>query len=96
MPPSKPTLTNHSIVACAVYYWVYIKVVPRIYKYRWRQEVSELAGGEQLNTLVKVPVDQLVAWDNSHDAAGRRLGDSNAASFTGEKSSTNVEINKAI
>ncbi|KAK2732437.1 high affinity methionine permease, partial [Colletotrichum kahawae] len=61
------------LVGCGVYYWLWIYVVPKARGYRIRQQVLELADGAQSHKLVKVPVDDLAAWDATHDHVGRPL-----------------------
>ncbi|KAE8149928.1 amino acid permease-domain-containing protein [Aspergillus avenaceus] len=59
------------ITGCGVYYWVWIKVLPRFGGYVFRQTVLQLEGGAVAHRLVKVPVVQVGEWDREHDAAGR-------------------------
>ncbi|KAF3764180.1 amino acid transporter [Cryphonectria parasitica EP155] len=60
------------IIACAVYYWAWISLVPRIRGYRIRQEIIELDGGATSHVLTKIPVSELAQWDETHDATGRQ------------------------
>ncbi|OAL23763.1 hypothetical protein AYO20_10909 [Fonsecaea nubica] len=60
---------------CGVYYWVWIIALPKWRGYRIRQETEQLEGGANMHQLVKVPVDQLEEWDETHDAAGRLIVD---------------------
>lgn len=64
-----------SILGCGVYYWLWISAVPKLRGYRIRQEVLVLDNGAQSHTLVKVPVQDLAEWDETHDAAGRPTGE---------------------
>ncbi|EQB49749.1 high-affinity methionine permease [Colletotrichum gloeosporioides Cg-14] len=61
------------LLGCGVYYWLWIYVVPKARGYRIRQQVLELADGAQSHKLVKVPVNDLAAWDATHDHVGRPL-----------------------
>lgn len=67
-----------SIVSCglllvsALYYYVWIRVLPRRRGYAIRQERIVLRTGEVTNSLVKVPLAQVSEWDRLHDVAGRR------------------------
>ncbi|KAF4151528.1 hypothetical protein CNMCM6936_009422 [Aspergillus lentulus] len=56
---------------CGVYYYVYIKVLPRLGGYAFRQTVLQMEDGATAHKLVKVPNEQLTAWDAEHDATGR-------------------------
>ena len=47
---------------------------PRWGKYEIRQELDVLDGQtSKVHTLVKVPLDELAAWDASHDVSGQRI-----------------------
>ncbi|KAL3469617.1 high affinity methionine permease [Aspergillus californicus] len=61
------------IAFCGVYYVFYIKVLPGIGKYEFRQTIISGAAGEISHKLVKVPKTELTKWDEEHDAAGRVL-----------------------
>lgn len=62
------------ILGCGVYYWTWIWILPKIGGYRVRQEVLTLDHGAQSHKLVKVPVQELAQWDETHDSSGRRIG----------------------
>lgn len=78
------------ILACVVYYFVWVKLLPRWRGYALRQEVLQLDGGAQTHHLVKVPVDQVAEWDSSHDSIGRLIGEEQPAELTTEKITTNI------
>lgn len=59
-----------SLVACAVYYWLWIHVIPKWRGYRMRHETVVLDGGEVTHRLVRVKLSKLEEWDKLHDAAG--------------------------
>lgn len=61
------------LVTCAIYYWLWIYVIPKWRGYRIRQETIVLDGGGNTHRLVKVPVEKVESWDNAHDALGRRI-----------------------
>ncbi|KAF7159607.1 hypothetical protein CNMCM5623_004987 [Aspergillus felis] len=58
---------------CGVYYYVYIKALPRLGGYTFRQIILQMEDGATAHKLVKVPNEQLKAWDAEHDATGREL-----------------------
>ena len=47
--------------------------LPRLGKYRIRQETLVLDDDVLTHRLVRVPVSQLENWDETHDAAGRTI-----------------------
>ncbi|ORY64479.1 amino acid permease-domain-containing protein [Pseudomassariella vexata] len=61
------------LIACGVYYFVWSKALPKLRCYELRQEVLNLGNGAQSHKIVKVPVDDVVEWDSTHDAVGRPL-----------------------
>ncbi|RMZ77173.1 hypothetical protein DV737_g4504, partial [Chaetothyriales sp. CBS 132003] len=63
------------LVACGIYYALWIYVLPRWGGYRIRHHKVVLDGGEVTHELVKVPLDRLETWDQTHDAQGRDLND---------------------
>jgi len=70
-----------------VYYIAWIYVLPRLGKYAVRQEIIILDDfGTNSHALVKVPLDQLAAWDAAHDPTGRPIGESEneAQAVTGD------------
>jgi hypothetical protein len=64
-------LECESLVACGVYYFVWVKWIPKLKKYELRQTVLELDDGAVTHKLVKVPYGDLVKWDAEHDVTGR-------------------------
>lgn len=60
-----------SIAACGVYYYLWIKVLPRIGGYELRQTIINVGGDATAHKLVKVPKSQVEEWDQEHDASGR-------------------------
>ncbi|KAK9576096.1 hypothetical protein V6Z92_009378 [Aspergillus fumigatus] len=65
---------------CGVYYYVYIKVLPRLGGYAFRQIILQMEDGATAHKLVKVPKEQLKAWDAEHDATGRERAKDEAVS----------------
>ncbi|KAF2440153.1 amino acid transporter [Karstenula rhodostoma CBS 690.94] len=61
------------IAICGLYYIAWIYVLPRLWKYRVRQEVIVLEDGAQTHALVKIPLHELAEWEATHDASGRKL-----------------------
>ncbi|KAE8135446.1 amino acid permease-domain-containing protein [Aspergillus pseudotamarii] len=59
------------LVACGVYYYIWIKLLPKYKGYEFRQTVLEFNDGSVAHNLVKVPVAELARWDAEHDAVGR-------------------------
>ncbi|KAF5860881.1 hypothetical protein ETB97_000972 [Aspergillus alliaceus] len=59
------------LAACGIYYYLWIKVIPKYKGYDWRQTVLEFGDGSVAHNLVKVPVAELEQWNEEHDAAGR-------------------------
>ncbi|KAG2412509.1 hypothetical protein HFD88_010066 [Aspergillus terreus] len=59
------------VALCGVYYFVWIKVLPKRGGYQFRQTIIQLDGGATAHQLVKVLNDQLADWDAEHDATGR-------------------------
>lgn len=59
-----------SIVLCAIYYVVWIVILPKRGGYEYRQTVLDVPGGGVAHALVKVPNDELEQWDAVHDASG--------------------------
>jgi hypothetical protein len=61
------------LIACGIYYYVWIHVLPKARHYQIRSEVVELPGGEVTHKLTRVPDAEVEAWDASHDVTGRSL-----------------------
>lgn len=62
-------------MACGIYYYAWIYLLPKIGKYEIKQEIVKLADGSASHALVKVPYSELERWDEKHDAHGRLLAD---------------------
>jgi hypothetical protein len=67
-------LNDGSFVICAIYYILWIYVVPKLRGYRIRQEALILDNGAVSHRLVQVPADKLEEWDATHDAVGHTIG----------------------
>ena len=67
----------NSLVLCAIYYVVWMYILPRLQRHRIRPEIVSLSGSAATHRLVKVPVEKLAAWDSAHDASGRLIADQN-------------------
>lgn len=62
------------IVAMILYYWVWIKLLPRLGKYQVRTEtVVSDQDGSVTHRLKKVKNDVVEEWDRTHDEAGNVL-----------------------
>ncbi len=64
-------MTTYRLVACAIYYLVWINLLPKLKHYQIRQTILELEDGEVAHSLVKVSNEDIDKWDAEHDAAGR-------------------------
>jgi hypothetical protein len=60
-----------SLVACGIYYLVWVKWLPKLKHYHLRQIVLELDDGAVTHKLVKVPDMDIARWDAEHDVTGR-------------------------
>ena len=67
-------MTGYRILACVIYYVVWVWILPHFGRYRIVHEKVVLDGGEVTHKLVKVPLEALETWDQEHDAQGRELG----------------------
>lgn len=64
-----------SKTGCAIYYYPWISLIPKLRGYRIRQVVLDVDdGAAQSHQLVKVPAEELADWDATHDSVGRTLG----------------------
>lgn len=63
-----------SLIACAIYYWLWAFLIPKWKGYKLRQELIHLDGGVQSNRLRKIPHSELAEWDATHDATGCLVG----------------------
>ncbi|TGJ80725.1 hypothetical protein E0Z10_g8019, partial [Xylaria hypoxylon] len=60
------------IVLCAIYYAIWMYVLPKWKGYRLRPEILDVDDqGANTHQLVKVPVEEIEKWDREHDEAGR-------------------------
>ncbi|RYO98865.1 hypothetical protein DL766_001407 [Monosporascus sp. MC13-8B] len=76
------------IVLCAVYYVIWMHLLPKWRGYRIRTEVLAVDdNGANTHRLIQVPLSELAAWDRDHDDAGRlrrrHAADSDATSRGG-------------
>ncbi|RDW73477.1 hypothetical protein BP6252_07384 [Coleophoma cylindrospora] len=62
------------LIVCGIYYYFWAKWIPKWKGYELRQELLDLGGGAETHKISKVPVDELIAWDATHDAAGKLKG----------------------
>ncbi len=62
-----------SLVACGVYYYVWVNLLPKIKGYQLRQTVIELDEGSVAHELVRVKEADVAAWDAEHDVTGRLI-----------------------
>jgi hypothetical protein len=67
-------------------------VLPYLGKYSVRQETIFLDGeGTNTHTLVKVPNDEVAAWDAAHDPTGKALDDNIGHAVKGDS-----ELEKSV
>ncbi|MCJ1384114.1 hypothetical protein MMC17_007230 [Xylographa soralifera] len=63
------------LLACAVYYVLWIYILPRFGHYQIRQEVVPLPFGANTHRLVKVKDTEVAAWDRVHDLKGNMISE---------------------
>ncbi|KAF4466608.1 high-affinity methionine permease [Fusarium albosuccineum] len=61
------------LILCGAYHWLWTEGIPKARGYRLRQEVVTFEDGAQSQTLVKVPLGELEAWNSTHDHAEHTL-----------------------
>lgn len=66
-------LTNNSLLACAIYYWLWAFLIPKWRDYSLRQELISLDDGAQSYRLRKIPNPEVSEWDEKHDVTGRLI-----------------------
>ena len=81
----------YSLLICAIYYALWVWILPYLGHYRIRHEKQVLEGGEITHKLIKVPLEELTSWDRSHDAQGRRV-DSGRLSDDASPSDEDVKV----
>ncbi|KAL2148621.1 hypothetical protein VTH82DRAFT_2175 [Thermothelomyces myriococcoides] len=86
------------LLGCAVYYYFWVHLLPRLKGYRLRQEVVTFENGAQSHRLIKVPVAEVAEWDATHDAVGRPLHVSNekSASESDPKNGDQDKVGKVV
>ncbi|KAL6416334.1 hypothetical protein AUP68_00551 [Ilyonectria robusta] len=80
------------LLACGLYYWTWVYLLPRWKGYRLRQEVLSLDDGVQTHRINKIPISQLDEWDENHDATGRLRETGISTPQIQEKGDPSVEI----
>lgn len=63
------------ILICYLYYVLWMYVLPKAGKYQIRRRVLFNDDGSVGNQLIKVPNDEVEAWDIKHDPSGRSLNE---------------------
>ncbi|CAH2351742.1 high-affinity methionine permease [[Candida] railenensis] len=61
------------LLLCVAYYYVWGRILPKIFKYEHRTSYYTLENGEKGHTVIKVPYAELAEWDAHHDSNGRLL-----------------------
>jgi len=69
--------------------WIY--VLPNMRGYRIRQGIITLESGAKTHQLLKIPVEELSAWDATHDASGRSLRDEDGLEQRSDATNTVIE-----
>ncbi|KAK0102245.1 hypothetical protein ONS95_005868 [Cadophora gregata] len=59
------------LALCGIYYFLWAKLIPKWRGYELRQELVELGGRAESHRVSKVPLQDIPAWDEKHDAVGR-------------------------
>lgn len=89
------SLTDFSLLGCLVYYAIWVWILPHYGGYRIMHEKVVLDGGEVTHKLVKVPLESLERWNQSHDAQGRavsRESESDSASPVEKEFSEKLKV----
>ncbi|KAH6886500.1 high affinity methionine permease [Thelonectria olida] len=73
------------LIACGIYYWVWVFLLPKWRGYELRQEVVGLEDGAQTHRITKVPITKVEEWDVAHDATGRLHKDARSSRTAAEK-----------
>lgn len=62
-----PIVTLGLLAGCVLYYCVWRYALPHMGKYVHREVVYQLENGEMGNTVIKVPLAEVEAWDEEHN-----------------------------
>lgn len=84
------------VLACGVYYLIWVKILPRWGGYSLRQEVLQFDGGAQTHHLVKVPREQVAQWDLRHDVVGRPIHSTESAQDSPDLTAATIVVEKSI
>lgn len=86
VPPSNGTLIGSDVsffyaaytcttvgilLLCVFYYYVWAKILPKIYGYEHRVKFYSLANGEHGHSVIKVKLSELEDWDATYDGSGK-------------------------
>ncbi|KAK0122744.1 hypothetical protein ONS96_009779 [Cadophora gregata f. sp. sojae] len=85
------------LLLCALYYYFWIKVLPKRRGYAIRQELIVLETGETTHSLINVPLAKLPEWDSVHDVTGKKYATSSGRASVEDSVSverTNVRSEK--
>lgn len=80
------------VLLCGVYYAFWVYLLPKWGGYTIRQEIVELDHGATTHRLLKVKNEELVRWDETHDAVGRSLASSRSLSLEKEDGGGKEEV----
>jgi amino acid transporter len=84
------------IIACFVYYYFWMKLLPKWKGYEMRSEILDIdESGANSHRLVKVPKADVAEWDATHDDSGnlrqrRHVGDSESGRHSADDKAVHV------
>jgi hypothetical protein len=84
------THSLNRLVLCGIYYYFWIKFLPKYKGYELRQTVVEYENNSIGHKLVKVPKDEVARWDREHDAVGNLRQRSVAGATAESKTSSGI------
>ena len=62
------------IVACGLYYYFWMKLLPRLGNYSIRSEVIDVDdNGANTHRILRIPNAEVTEWDAAHDELGQKL-----------------------
>lgn len=62
------------IALCGLYYYVWMKLLPRLGNYSIRSEVIDVDdNGANTHRILRIPNSEVAEWDDTHDELGQKL-----------------------
>lgn len=62
------------IALCGLYYYVWMKLLPRLGNYSIRSEVMDVDdNGANTHRILRIPNSEVAEWDDTHDELGQKL-----------------------